>query len=123
MIDVWPVSLPQAFEISGYSEGVADRLLEVQPDMGPPISRQRSTAAPRPANGTMVVDEAQLSAFKTFFNTTLLGGSLPFTFPAQVDAGSPAVGWLAKFTKAALPRWSPLGGGYWRLSLSLTILP
>lgn len=123
MVDAWPGSLPQAFEQSGYGEGVADMLTEVQPDTGPPITRRRSTAATRPVGGSMVLTSAQLSALKTFFNTTLLGGSLPFTFPAQVDAGSPAVDWLVKFTKSALPKWTPLGGDYWRASFGLTVLP
>jgi hypothetical protein len=122
MTDAWPASLPQAFEQSGYGEGVADMLIETPTDAGPPITRRRSTAAPRFANGSMVITSAQLSALKTFFNTTLLGGSLPFTFPAQVDAGSPSVDWLVKFTRNGLPKWVPVGGDYWRASFGLTIL-
>lgn len=120
MTEAWPIILPQNFENSGYSETVADGLLEMQPDAGPPITRRRSTASPRNINGSMIFTEDQIRTFKTFFDTTLIGGSLPFTFPAQI---SPAIDMLVKFPKNSLPRWSPLGGGYWRISLTFMVLP
>jgi len=123
MAEVWPVSLPQYLESSGYNEGVADVLLENQPDVGPPITRRRATASHRPLNGTMTLTEAQLLTFKTFFDVTLMGGALAFTMPTQHGASSPDLGWLVKFPKSSLPKWSAAGGGYWRLSLNLIILP
>jgi hypothetical protein len=120
MTDVWPVALPQSLEISGYSESVADNLLEYQPDTGPTITRRRSTAGAYPISGSIVLTESQLGVFKTFFYTTVLSGSLPFTFPIQV---SPSIGVLVKFSKESLPRWSPIGGGYWRLNMTLMVMP
>jgi hypothetical protein len=125
MTYVWPSSLPQNFEVSSYIEGVGDGLIEHQPDRGPPITRLGTAASPRPVSGTMVITATQLAAFKTFFNTTIAGGSLPFTFPPQVDAAviSPDITWLVKFTKGSLPHWTSIGGSYLRLTISLLILP
>jgi hypothetical protein len=120
MTETWPIDLPQSFEVGGYSEGVADNLFETQPDTGPPIRRRRSTSAPRPLGGSMVLTESQLGVFRNFFDVTLLSGAIPFNFPQQI---SPAIDILVTFTKNSLPTWRPIGGGYWRLNLSLLVLP
>lgn len=119
MVDVWPAGLPQAMQITGFSEDVADGLIETQPDTGPPISRRRSTASVRHISGTMLVTAAQIAALKTFVNTTIIGGSLPFNFPDQLQAGT----LLVKFPRGNLPKWSALGGDNYTLSLSLLVLP
>lgn len=120
MTEAWPIDLPQSFEVGGYSEGVADNLLENQPDIGPPIRRRRSTANVRPMGGSMLVTESQLGVFRNFFDVTLLSGSLPFNFPQQI---SPAIDILVTFSKQSLPTWRPIGGGYWRLNLTFWVLP
>lgn len=120
MVDSWPGTLPQALQAdSAFSEGVADGLLETQPDVGPPITRLRSTASARPMTGTMMVTSSQIATLKTFVNTTILGGALPFNFPDQLQAGT----LLVKFPKGSLPKWTALGGDNYSLQLSLTILP
>ena len=121
MVDVWPSGLPQQLQADAFGEGVADNLLESQPDIGPPISRRRSTAAVRTMSGSMICTAAQITTFKTFFNTTLLGGSLPFSFPDQMQSAT----LLVKFTKGSLPSWRQhsIGGDNYVLSISLQILP
>jgi hypothetical protein len=119
VVDVWPGTLPQTFQVNGYTETVADGLIETNPDTGPPMSRRRSSAMPRPISGQMIVTRTQIDTLKTFVNTTLLGGSLPFSFPATTEVGT----WLVKFPKGNMPKWAAIGGDYYTLQISLLILP
>jgi hypothetical protein len=120
VVDAWPGTLPQELQVNGFSESIADGLIETQPDIGPPMTRRRTSAAVRPISGQMIVTKAQLATLRTFVNTTLAGGSLPFTFPAITEAGT----WLVKFPKGGLPKWTALSGAdLYTLQLSLLILP
>lgn len=118
MVDAWPATLPQCLNV-GYSEGLADGLIETPPDQGPPISRRRSSAAPRPLSGQMRMTRAQIAALRTFVDTTLLGGSLPFSFTDPTAGGT----LLVKFVKGSLPNWQQIGAGVYRVNISLTVLP
>ena len=77
-IPAWDASLPQRLLVKSYSESPADVLLRTSMDFGPAKVRRRGTAGPRPVSGSIIVTAAELATFKTFFNTTLLGGSLRF---------------------------------------------
>lgn len=119
MVDAWPGTLPQKVLVEGYAEGVGDGLLEYQPDTGPPITRRRTSASPRPLTVTFELTSAQIATLRTFFDTTLLGGSLPFTFPGVIEGST----YLVKFQKDGLPRWTALGGDYFSVAISLWVLP
>jgi len=86
-IPVWPASLPQRLLIKSYSESPADVLLRTSMDFGPAKVRRRGTAGPRPVSGSIIVTAAELATFKTFFNTTLLGGSLRFRWRDPIISG------------------------------------
>lgn len=119
MVDAWPAGLPQYLQQSGASLGAGDGLLESQPDIGPPITRRRTTAVVRPLRGSVLCTDAQITTFETFFYTTIMNGSLPFSFP------DPRTGTtlLVKFTKGSPPSYSPQGGNNYLLSLDLLVLP
>ncbi|MDA9511162.1 hypothetical protein XI09_42230 [Bradyrhizobium sp. CCBAU 11386] len=119
MADPWPATLPQCF-ILGYSEGMPDGVAEVQPDIGPPISRGRSSSAPRPLSGQMRMTRAQLATLKAFVAVTLDRGALPFEFPDPTTIGATL---LVKFPKGSLPSWQQTAAGVYRVSLTLTVLP
>lgn len=119
MVDVWPVGLPQNVLVNGYSEAVGDGLLEYQPETGPSISRRRSTANPRPIAMSFELTSAQIATLRTFYETTLIGGSLPFSFPGITEA----VTYLVKFQKSGIPKWTSLGGDYYSVSMSVWVLP
>lgn len=123
MVDVWPATLPQVFERNGYSEGFPDNLIESQPDQGPPTSRRRGTSAPWPVVGSILMTLAQKNELREFFNTTLMSGALPFSFPVQASESSPTEYWLVKFPKGSLPSASELTYDLWRVQLSLIVLP
>lgn len=119
MVDAWPSNLPQAFQINGFTESEGDGLIEYAPDIGPSIVRLGTSAVMRPMVGNMMVSDVQLSSFRTFFETTILRGSLPFSFPDQTRAGT----LLVKFTKQNPPGWVCLGGPTYQLNLALMVMP
>jgi hypothetical protein len=119
VVDAWPAELPQVLEQEGFSESVGDGVLEYQPDQGPTISRRRTAAVMRPLSGTMQMSSDQIAALRAFFDSTILGGALPFEFPDQVQNGT----LLVKFPKGNGPSWSPQSDDLYRVRLSLTVLP
>lgn len=119
MTDVWPVGLPQYLQMAGASKGMGNGLLEYAPEVGPSITRRRTTARMRPISGSMICSSAQITTFETFYNTTIIGGSLPFNFP-DPRTGSTL---LVKFTAENPPNYTPLGGDNYQLALVLMELP
>ena len=118
MVDAWPSDLPQCFNV-GYADGEGDGLLETQPEMGPPITRQRSTAVVRPLAGSMRMTRAQLATLHTFFRTTIAGGALPFSFPDPTFGGTI----LVKFPKGSQPTWQQTRPGVYQVNIKLVVLP
>ncbi len=118
MVDAWPTSLPQRVQLDS-TEAMADELIEHPSDTGPPITRLRSSAAADTFGCQLVLTAAQRTTLKTFVRTTLKGGSLPFTFPAQHQAGT----WLVRFTKAGLPQFSHFGPNAYRATCTMLIMP
>jgi hypothetical protein len=79
----WPSSLPQAFVMDSYQEQLADNSIRDQFDVGPAGVRRRSTAAVYQISGPMRMTTTQWETLKTFYNDTILHGSMPFDFPEQ----------------------------------------
>lgn len=119
MVAVWPETLPQKLLRQGNSEALGDGLIETQPDQGPPQTRRRFTAVVRPLTGAMNMSGAQIAALIVFREVDLIGGALPFLFPAP--RGGDAL--LVKFPKGGAPSWSEIGADLYRVSINLTILP
>lgn len=118
MADNWPASLPTDMNASDYAEGMADGRLMSQTDTGPAKVRLRSSAMARPLKGSMIMTGAQVATLRTFVDTTLLGGTLPFNFTDPIDGSTV----LARFAES-LPTWSSLGGDNWTVNLDLEVLP
>lgn len=118
-IDAWPNTLPQRLQLEGASQGVGDGLVENQPDYGPPLVRRRTAAVVKPLSGSMICSADQVADFVVFFETTLAGGALPFTFPDPLGGAD----LLVRISTKSLPTWSPLGGDNFRLQLTLLVLP
>lgn len=116
----WPVTLPTYFDVNGYSEREPANTIRQTMDAGPPKVRRRSTAAPRPVTGQMVLTMAQVTALSTFFNTTTFSGTL--TFDGLLHPRTRAtVEW--QFTGE--PAYAPHGnnGTLFVVTLPLQILP
>ena len=119
MTDAWPETLPQCFNV-GFSEGLPDNTIESQPEIGPPMSRPRSSLSVRPLSGEMRMTRAQIMILKSFFETTVSFGALPFEFPNPHDpSGDPL---LVKFQKGG-SSWTQVAGGIFRVPLSFLVMP
>jgi hypothetical protein len=111
MANVWPSTIPQAFEESGYTEQDVDLVIRSEPDAGPEITRARSTAGPAAVSGTLAP-----------FNATQMGDLQTF-YRANRAVRFQWVDWAGNtrfFSWRSPPRFSPLAGGaYFRVQLSL----
>lgn len=119
MTDIWPETLPQCLNL-GYGEGLGDNLSEYKPDIGPPISRRRSSSATRPLSGQMRMTRAQIAILKSFYEVTLDQGALPFEFPDPTVTGDTL---LVKFMKGDAPSWRQTAAGVYQVSLQFAVLP
>jgi hypothetical protein len=75
----WPGTLPQSPKY-GFGEKKQVNVNSFTPDVGVPIITLRSTAACWNTTATFEMNDTQLAAFLTFYETTLKDGSLPFTW-------------------------------------------
>lgn len=117
-VPVWPAELPQQLFVNGYSQSFAETTIKSEMDAGPAKVRRRFTAGIEPISGKMVMTAAQLTMLETFYNTTLLGGSLRFSWtkpPAHTAACE------MRFTES--PSWTAVEPEVYEVSLSLEILP
>jgi hypothetical protein len=118
-MEAWPNTLPQYVLVDGYSEEEADNLIEYKPEAGAPISRPRSSNAARPITVAYELSRGQLQDLQEFYRTTLISGSLPFTFPTP-NEDTPQI---VKFQKGGGPKVTGVGGPWRRVSMSLWIMP
>jgi hypothetical protein len=117
-IPAWPSELPQRLIVSGYNEGLPDVMLRTQMAVGPAKQRRRGTAGPRPVNGHQVHTSAQLTAFKTFFNTTLLGGTLRFSWVDPLDGTT-----ANEMRFVETPSISAISGSLFQVQMKLEVMP
>lgn len=116
-VPVWDVGLPQVLLVDGASGTLPDVILRTPMDAGPAKQRRRFTAGPEPFKGHIKVTDAQFATFSTFYNTTLLGGSLRFSWThPKTDAACEM-----RFTAA--PTWSVIEPDCTRIEMSLEVLP
>jgi len=114
----WPATLPQAVELAGLQITMPETRIGSTPDTGPQITRQRSTAAPEPFIGFITVTTAQLATFRTFYQTTLAGGTAPFDW-THPETGDPV---SLRFQLGATPTKVSIGKA-WRIQLPLEVMP
>lgn len=114
----WPVSLPQEPDLAGgYSEEDQDLTVTHTPDVGPSIVRARATAGVTTIRWTMIMDKTQRATLKTFRETTLGGGALPF------ELAHPITGVLTDFVFLAQPRFNAIGGGWFIVQMLVEAQP
>lgn len=115
-IPTWPDTLPQNLLMDSYEETAPDVLIKSNMETGPAKVRRRVTASVRPVKGHQIMTQEQLGIFKAFFNDTLYGGSMRFTWTDPTDDDPVEM----RFVDA--PTWSSQDG-YYRVSMNMEILP
>lgn len=113
---IWPAGLPQKLNQAGFSNSLADNVIRSEMDVGPDKKRRRDVSAPEPVKGSMYVTESEYSLLKTFHDTTLGGGSLPF------DWVHPITGASVEMTFKSPPTISSKSGDVYMATLDLEVL-
>ena len=117
-VPAWDSDLPQELLVNGYGQSYPNVTIKSEMDAGPAKVRRRFTAGVAPVSGTMIMDATELAALDTFYNTTLLGGSLRFSWtkpPAH------SVACEMRFTEP--PTWTAIEPGMYQVSMSFEVLP
>lgn len=93
----FPSTLPQP-SISGYSVAPNQAFIRTEMDSGPARQRQRFSSTPHLVTLNWTFTEAQMSTFKTFFDSTINYGTDWFTI--TLDCGGGATSYTARFSAA-----------------------
>lgn len=113
----WPASLPQTLLQQGYHQTMPSARARTQMDAGPAKIRRRYTAAVSPVKAMSNMTTTQIADLKTFYKTTLLGGTQAF------DWTDPIAGGTVSFRFVTEPDWEPLSANRYKVSLDLEIMP
>ena len=116
-IPAWPETLPQNILAQGYQGALPNNQLRQSMSIGPDKVRRRGTAAVRPVSGNICVTPTELTALKAFYQTTLLDGTLRFSWVDPED-GTTAI--ELRFKEP--PSWD-WDDGYYLVQMKLEILP
>jgi len=114
----WHVDLPQKPLANGFTERQPQLALRTQMDVGPAKVRRRQTAGVVQMACPFRLTTAQRATLVTFWQTTLAGGSLPFTWT------HPVTGAAINCRIVEPPEFQPAARGiYWITTLLIEILP
>lgn len=81
---MWPLTLPLWPLLETYGEQMAE--YAIHSDLaGVPMSRRRTTAAPRPVKASVRLTLAQVATFDGFYESDTKGASVPFTWTHPRD--------------------------------------
>jgi len=114
----WSASLPSTFLVDGYQEQWPDNLIIQEMEVGPPKVRRRQTAAPEYINCYQILTTAQVATLKTYWTSTLTGGSTTIDPLVHPRSGSNVVARMIR-----PPVISALGAGKWRVGYVFQVLP
>ena len=118
-MSAWPGDLPQKPLADGFSEKAPTLIQRTQMDVGPAKARPRQTAGVTVLTCAFRLTSAQRASLMTFWQTTLAGGSLPFTWTHPVTGAA-----LSACRIVDPPALEPVARGiYWRAALTIEILP
>lgn len=114
---VWPASLPQCPLASSYSETPQRQTLRSQMDAGPAKVRRRFTAGTTDLAYAVNLTPAQVQTFEAFYDDDTDAGALPFDMPHPRTGTTVTVRFKGPYELTAI------GGLYYRLSLTIEVLP
>jgi hypothetical protein len=78
MPDQWPSSLPQCPILNAFTEKSQSNVIPFKPEVGPVKLRKKSTSKSWIASLSFHMNNSQLDAFKSFYETTIKDGTLTF---------------------------------------------
>lgn len=118
-MDVWPVSLQQKLDVSGFQRKTGRTRVATEMDIGPAKVRARYTDGVDIYECQHTLDFADIATFDTFYKTTLSNGTLPFLFDDPFTLAST----VFRFAPDSDPLIRPLGGRTFTLTMTWERLP
>ena len=76
----WPNTLPVSPLLDGFSETLPETLIRTKMETGPDKVRARTSAGVRKFQMSFMFDRAQTATFDRFYQNTINGGALSFSF-------------------------------------------
>lgn len=114
---VWPPSLPNLVNVTGFEEKFANQVIRTQMEVGPSKVRRRSLSSPRDVSMVVTIDGAQKETLDTFFHSTLGGGSLSFDWTDPISQAPRSY----RFKEP--PSITAIGGFWFSAAMKLERLP
>jgi hypothetical protein len=114
----WPADLPQKPLVDGFEEKAPTLVARTTMDVGPAKVRRRATVGLTQMKCAFRMSAAQRASLLTFWQTTLAGGSLSFSWAHPVSGA----GITCRIVEP--PTFSPAAGGVaWVAALTIEVLP
>ena len=117
--ETWPGSLPVPL-LSGVSYASQPNIIRTQMDAGVAKTRRRFTAVPEDVLFALLLTRAQVQTLQDFVAITLKD-VLPFDWIEFRKSEADDVTAVTYRFKSR-PKFTPLGGGYWRADIELELL-
>jgi len=123
MPSVWPLTLPTGPLLDGYDDAAPNNLLRTATEGGVARVRVKGENFPWPMSATFRMTRAQTFIFEEFIEVTLQSGALRFEFyhprlQQTVEVRILPISSTKKY------QFVPDGSGsWWRLTLSLEVMP
>jgi hypothetical protein len=112
-MDAWPISLQQKMDVSGFQKKYGSTRVSSTTSVGPAKVRSRYTDGIDVYETQTTLDFSDVATFETFYKTTIVNGTLPFTFTDPFTLTTQ----VFRFVPDSDPSIRPLGGRVFTLSM------
>ena len=117
MAQSWPSQLQSVLNRDSFSISIGDTVIRSDMEVGPQKFRRRFTKGVDVFSATIWLSRSEYTILYNFYNTTLNGGTLPFTFPHPITEVA------TDFRFKAPPKISPVGADTFQASFEWEALP
>lgn len=117
----WPGTLPSAALLEGAGYAPRSQSIVTEMELGPPKARRRTSTDVIDFQAALILTGTELAALKTFYYTTLSGGSDTFTWTDPTDGSTET------FLFRSAPTYRPIYGHgtatsrLWAVTLDLVV--
>lgn len=115
---LWPLSLPQCPQRTGYTRRLPNMTIRTDMETGPAKVRYRGGNSPQTVEAAYVLTDAQRDVLETFIMETVLQGAVCFDWPDPEHGGDYVLARVVGGSDAALS-FTPVAPGYWSATLKI----
>lgn len=117
MAQAWPAGLQELLSEANFGIQDQDTVIRSEMDVGYAKVRRRFTKGISTFSGSIYLTTDEYTLFKDFFDTTLNGGAIPFTY------NHPITQVPSDFRFKGAPAYSSIGGGNFTVQFVWELLP